>query len=153
MEDLLTSYPPVMAEHTMGNDEMRISQIKELIADGYLDKILISQDICYKINLSSYGDGGYALIPTAVIPVMLNSRHYWSTNTYQHSQKSKASLDPCLTNHVNQQKGLTNHRIWVWCIKRRDFHEVASNVKLSQNKLGGDFMVWYQIEKNAQNNL
>ena len=66
------SYPPFMADHDVGNDAIRISQIRELIADGYLDKILISQDICYKINLSSYGGGGYALIPTVVIPVMLN---------------------------------------------------------------------------------
>ena len=66
------SYPPLMADHDVANDAMRISQVKELIADGYLDNILISHDVCYKLNLSSYGGGGYALLPTVIFPVMRN---------------------------------------------------------------------------------
>lgn len=65
------SYPPFMMSHDMGNDFTLMNQISELIADDYLNSILVSQDVCYKMNLSPYGGGGYALIPTIIVTLML----------------------------------------------------------------------------------
>ena len=42
----------------------------ELIAEGYLERILISQDTAFKHNLSHYGGRGYAHINENVIPLM-----------------------------------------------------------------------------------
>ncbi len=53
------------------SDQGRIRQIIQLIAEGYLGQILISQDVCLKIQLSCFGGGGYSHILTTTIPVML----------------------------------------------------------------------------------
>jgi len=53
------------------NDNDRINEIMLLIDQGYLDQILISQDICFRSSLRSYGGHGYAHILRDVIPVML----------------------------------------------------------------------------------
>lgn len=52
-------------------DRERIEQIMDLIADGYLDRILISQDICLKTKLTRYGRPGYAHILENIVPQML----------------------------------------------------------------------------------
>jgi len=48
----------------------RINDIIQLIADGYLDQILISQDVCHKHQLVSYGGYGYAHILRDIVPLM-----------------------------------------------------------------------------------
>ena len=53
------------------NDNYRINEIMMLIDQGHLDQILISQDICFKSSLRSYGGHGYAHILRDVVPVML----------------------------------------------------------------------------------
>ena len=50
----------------------RINDIIQLIADGYLDQILISGDICYKHMLVNYGGYGYAHILRDIVPLMRN---------------------------------------------------------------------------------
>jgi len=55
----------------MPNDAMRINHIMDLIDAGYADRIVVSQDICQKSNLTSYGGHGYAHILEHVVPVML----------------------------------------------------------------------------------
>ncbi|MCX5838496.1 MAG: phosphotriesterase-related protein [Deltaproteobacteria bacterium] len=52
-------------------DRERIEQIMELIADGYLKQVLISQDICLKVKLVQYGGQGYAHIIRNILPQML----------------------------------------------------------------------------------
>jgi phosphotriesterase-related protein len=52
------------------NDVQRIKEIKELIDMGYLNQILISQDIGMKITTVSYGGGGYAHILRDAVPYM-----------------------------------------------------------------------------------
>ena len=52
-------------------DRERIEQIKELIDEGYLNQILISQDICLKTKLVRYGGTGYAHILCNILPQML----------------------------------------------------------------------------------
>jgi phosphotriesterase-related protein len=47
-----------------------LDAIAELIADRYLDNILIAHDICFKDFLTIYGGNGYAHILRNVMPVM-----------------------------------------------------------------------------------
>ena len=48
----------------------RIEDIMQLIADGYLNHILVSQDVCFKFNLVTYGGCGYAHILRDIVPFM-----------------------------------------------------------------------------------
>ncbi|MFC1931345.1 phosphotriesterase [Chloroflexota bacterium] len=52
------------------NDHQRLNEIAQLIDDGYLEQILISQDICNKSSLCAYGGWGYAHILRDTVPVM-----------------------------------------------------------------------------------
>lgn len=59
-----------MPEIDMPNDRYRINEIIRLIEAGYLDQILISQDICFKTMRCRYGGHGYAHILRYVVPTM-----------------------------------------------------------------------------------
>ncbi len=59
------------APHDVASDVIRINQIMELIKDGFLDRVLISQDVCFKIMLRSYGGGGYSFTLDIIVPKML----------------------------------------------------------------------------------
>jgi len=52
------------------NDHTKINEIILLIKEGYLEKILTSQDICQKVMQYRYGGWGYAHILEYVVPVM-----------------------------------------------------------------------------------
>jgi len=52
------------------NDVGRIKEIKQLIEMGYIKQLLLSHDICFKIQLVSYGGGGYAHLLREVVPLM-----------------------------------------------------------------------------------
>lgn len=52
------------------NDAQRINEITELINKGYLNQMLISQDIWNKTQRCAYGGWGYAHILCDTIPVM-----------------------------------------------------------------------------------
>jgi phosphotriesterase-related protein len=52
------------------SDAKRINNIKDLIAEGYLSKIIISQDVATKERLLSYGGTGYAHIIRDLVSVM-----------------------------------------------------------------------------------
>ncbi|MFC1903591.1 phosphotriesterase [Chloroflexota bacterium] len=54
------------------NDVQRIYEIMQLIDEGFIDKILISQDVCYKTRYVRYGGKGYAHISNHIVPVMLS---------------------------------------------------------------------------------
>lgn len=49
------------------SDGQRISTIMELIAEGYVNQILLSHDICFKTRLVRYGGHGYAHILRNVV--------------------------------------------------------------------------------------
>jgi phosphotriesterase-related protein len=51
-------------------DLSRINSIIQLITDGYLKQILMSDDIGEKVKLVSYGGYGYAHIPRDIVPLM-----------------------------------------------------------------------------------
>ena len=64
-------YPPSdVTPVDVPSDQGRIRQIIQLIAEGYLNQILISQDVWNKAMLSCFGGGGYSHILTTVIPFM-----------------------------------------------------------------------------------
>jgi phosphotriesterase-related protein len=52
------------------SDMQRINNIMQLIDDGYLNQIIVSQDISTKHRLTSYGGLGYAHILRDIAPVM-----------------------------------------------------------------------------------
>ena len=52
------------------NDQLRIKIIKELIAAGHLEQLLISTDVCGKVAQSSYGGVGFIFIPNIILPLM-----------------------------------------------------------------------------------
>ena len=64
-----SSYYP-FADIDLPNDGQRLNLIRRLVAAGYGDRILISQDICTKTRLVRWGGHGYAHLPAAVIPMM-----------------------------------------------------------------------------------
>jgi len=51
-------------------DMERIAAVRELCKAGYGDRILMSQDVCMKVSLTSYGGPGYAHIQRSVLPLM-----------------------------------------------------------------------------------
>jgi len=55
----------------MDRDIDRVTMLKELIDEGCKKNILISQDVCLKTDLISYGGTGYAHILKDIIPIML----------------------------------------------------------------------------------
>jgi phosphotriesterase-related protein len=52
------------------SDWQRVEGIKQLIDQGYLNRILISHDVFHKIALRHYGGFGYDHIPTTVAHLM-----------------------------------------------------------------------------------
>ena len=52
------------------NDMQRLNDIIQIIADGYENHVLVSQDIATKHRLTKYGGFGYAHILRDILPVM-----------------------------------------------------------------------------------
>ena len=52
------------------SEGQRLDAIKLLIEQGYSHKILMSQDVCTKMRLYSYGGYGYAHILNNIVPIM-----------------------------------------------------------------------------------
>ncbi|MEU3271200.1 hypothetical protein ABZ639_10140 [Saccharomonospora sp. NPDC006951] len=65
-----SSYYPY-ADIDMPNDATRLGHIRALCERGYRDRILLSQDICFRSHLQRYGGEGYAHLLRNVIPMML----------------------------------------------------------------------------------
>ncbi|MCK4221581.1 MAG: aryldialkylphosphatase, partial [Dehalococcoidia bacterium] len=63
-------YPIHVRLIDLPNDAHRINEIMELIDKGYLNQILISQDIWNKTQRCTYGGWGYAHIMHNTLPVM-----------------------------------------------------------------------------------
>jgi len=64
------SYYPWVLPVDMPNDLGRLRWLRWLIDKGYLSRIVISHDICFKDKLSTYGGAGYAHILNNVVPLM-----------------------------------------------------------------------------------
>ncbi|KAL4236367.1 hypothetical protein ACF0H5_004753 [Mactra antiquata] len=68
---LETSYYQLWKEVDMPSDGVRIQRIKELVDNGFEDKITVSHDIHTKHRLMKYGGHGYSHILLHVVPKML----------------------------------------------------------------------------------
>ncbi len=64
-----SSYYPY-ADIDMPSDAQRLDHIIRLIGEGYVERLLISHDVCKKIQLTKYGGNGYGHILRNVVPVM-----------------------------------------------------------------------------------
>ena len=64
-----SSYYPFQ-EIDLPNDGMRLKLIRALIDRGYLDRILVSQDICTRTRLVTYGGHGYGHMFRNIVPLM-----------------------------------------------------------------------------------
>ena len=53
-------------------DLQRLQGLAELIRRGYLNQLLISQDVCMKMDLHRYGRWGYDHILTHIVPLARN---------------------------------------------------------------------------------
>ena len=60
----------LMSQLEKVTDTQRINLLLRLIEAGFLDRILISHDICFRVMLRSYGGGGYSYILRFMIPEM-----------------------------------------------------------------------------------
>lgn len=49
-------------------DDRRIELLVELIDYGYIDQLLVSQDVCMKMDLRRHGGNGYVHILSAIVP-------------------------------------------------------------------------------------
>jgi phosphotriesterase-related protein len=59
-----------LSDIDMPNDATRLKLIRALIDHGYLDRVVISHDICYRTRLSAFGGHGYGHIFRNVVPMM-----------------------------------------------------------------------------------
>jgi phosphotriesterase-related protein len=53
----------------MPTDLQRLEALAELISRGYIDQLLISHDVCFKMHLRRYGRWGYAHILEHIVPL------------------------------------------------------------------------------------
>ena len=51
------------------SDTQRVEIVRDLIQNGYLDQVLLSQDVCMKIQRMAYGGMGYAHIMRDILPL------------------------------------------------------------------------------------
>lgn len=64
-------FPPVAGHYLdVPSDMRRANDIISLIAEGHLNQILLSHDICHKHLLTTYGGYGYAHILRNIVPMM-----------------------------------------------------------------------------------
>ncbi len=52
------------------NDETRIELVARLVADGLAGSLTLAHDVCYKIDLVTWGGDGYGHIPRNILPRM-----------------------------------------------------------------------------------
>lgn len=55
--------------YEMPKDSQRVLSMAKLIEKGYTENILISNDVCFKMNLHRYGGWGYDHVLTNVLPM------------------------------------------------------------------------------------
>lgn len=54
------------------SDKERVLAVAELVASGFTNQLLLSQDVCTKIHLATYGGPGYSHLLKNILPMLLN---------------------------------------------------------------------------------
>ena len=67
----VSGFYPHNPEVDMPNDAGRIAWLRWLISEGYRDRLLVAQDICFRHRLSKYGGHGFHYILAEIAPRML----------------------------------------------------------------------------------
>lgn len=62
-----------MVGQPIASDDDRINLIQRLCEQGYMDRLLISQDICFRHALRRYGGWGYGHLGETIFPVLMSS--------------------------------------------------------------------------------
>jgi phosphotriesterase-related protein len=75
----------------LATDEERMSGLVRLIDSGYEEQLLISQDVCERLQLRAYGGFGYAHLLTTIVP-RLRRRGVGATTIDQLLVKNPARL-------------------------------------------------------------
>ena len=70
MDGIYPTQTAEMCSYDKANDAIRLTIIMELIEDGFLDRILVSQDVCWKVLIRAYGGQGYSHILRNILPQM-----------------------------------------------------------------------------------
>ncbi len=65
-------YTRTNKNYEMPKDSARVRGVLELAEAGYVDRILLSNDTCFKMNLRSYGGWGYDHLLTNIVPMFHN---------------------------------------------------------------------------------
>lgn len=68
--DVLDKQSPWPEAFTVSSTALVADAIFRIIEAGYLDRILISHDVCMKFQLKSYGGTGYSFIPESFLPYL-----------------------------------------------------------------------------------
>ncbi len=66
-------YTRTEQSYELPKDTQRVKSIVSLIKEGFVENILISHDICFKMDLRRYGGWGYDHILTSVVPMFHNA--------------------------------------------------------------------------------
>ena len=64
--------PIVAGMHQVATDVLVAEAIPQLIQAGFEDRILLSQDVCKKDCLKSYGGMGYSFLQEKFLPYLVN---------------------------------------------------------------------------------
>ena len=67
------------ADYLLDRDYDRVDAMQNLIEAGFTDQLLMSQDVCLKTDLVSFGGWGYAHILRNMVPYMM--QRGWSSDT------------------------------------------------------------------------
>ena len=55
------------------SDTDRVAGLVKMVEAGYTDQLLLSQDICVKMQLRRYGSNGYAHVLENIVPMLLHA--------------------------------------------------------------------------------
>ena len=67
-----SSYYPLNKKSYMPNDYQKINFIKNLVDNGYSNKILLGHDIYSKHRLKKFGGHGYSYLLEMILPRMIS---------------------------------------------------------------------------------
>ena len=61
-------YTDELGSLSWGHDSWRVAALTELVSEGYVDQLVLSQDVALKMDLCKYGGNGYGHILRTIVP-------------------------------------------------------------------------------------